>query len=184
MEENNKSTPNPTPGKPQAKLNPENKPSYIWIYIVMAVLAGILVFNNVFSETESREIYRTEFDRIYIRGDISQIKTVNGKKALIFIVPDSFKKGIYDTFRKKKTLLDEKNPVFFLQIASHSSFEQHIKELRKKYNLNEVELIPLTESGSLISSIISMFGPILLLIAFYHQGLYIYLETLRNQLFP
>lgn len=167
MEENNKSTPNPTPGKPQAKLNPENKPSYIWIYIVMAVLAGILVFNNVFSETESREIYRTEFDRIYIRGDISQIKTVNGKKALIFIVPDSFKKGIYDTFRKKKTLLDEKNPVFFLQIASHSSFEQHIKELRKKYNLNEVELIPLTESGSLISSIISMFGPILLLIAFY-----------------
>lgn len=167
MEENNKSTSNPTPGKPQAKLNPENKPSYIWIYIVMAVLAGILVFNNVFSETESREIYRTEFDRIYIRGDISQIKTVNGKKALIFIVPDSFKKEIYDTFRKKKTLLDEKNPVFFLQIASHSSFEQHIKELRKKYNLNEVELIPLTESGSLISSIISMFGPILLLIAFY-----------------
>jgi AFG3 family protein len=167
VEENNKSTPNPTPGKPQAKLNPENKPSYIWIYIVMAVLAGILVFNNVFSETESREIYRTEFDRIYIRGDISQIKTVNGKKALIFIVPDSFKKEIYDTFRKKKTLLDEKNPVFFLQIASHSSFEQHIKELRKKYNLNEVELIPLTESGSLISSIISMFGPILLLIAFY-----------------
>jgi cell division protease FtsH len=167
VEENNKSTSNPTPGKPQAKLNPENKPSYIWIYIVMAVLAGILVFNNVFSETESREIYRTEFDRIYIRGDISQIKTVNGKKALIFIVPDSFKKEIYDTFRKKKTLLDEKNPVFFLQIASHSSFEQHIKELRKKYNLNEVELIPLTESGSLISSIISMFGPILLLIAFY-----------------
>jgi cell division protease FtsH len=166
VEENKNTNPTPAP-KPQAKLNPDNKPSYIWIYIVMALLTGILVFNNVFSEAESREVYRTEFDKMYIRGDISQIKTINGKKALIYILPDSFKKGIYDTFRKKKTLLDEKNPVFFLQIASHSSFEQHIKELRKKNNLNEVELIPQTETGSLFSSLLSMFGPILLLIAFY-----------------
>lgn len=166
MEENKNTNPTPAP-KPQAKLNPDNKPSYIWIYIVMALLTGILVFNNVFSEAESREVYRTEFDKMYIRGDISQIKTINGKKALIYILPDSFKKGIYDTFRKKKSLLDEKNPVFFLQIASHSSFEQHIKELRKKNNLNEVELIPQTETGSLFSSLLSMFGPILLLIAFY-----------------
>ena len=41
--------------KPAQKANKkgdnENKPSYIWIYLVMAVLTGILLMNNVFTDS-------------------------------------------------------------------------------------------------------------------------------------
>jgi cell division protease FtsH len=166
VEENtNQEKPNP---KPQAKLNPENKPSYIWIYIVMAVLTAILIINNNFDDKVSREIYRTEFDKFYIAGDISKITTYDGRKAVITIHTDSFKKPIYDTFRREKKVLEKENSDLFLQIVSHSSFEQHIKELRKQYNLKEVELIPRVEQGNLFVSILTHLGPILLLIGFWY----------------
>lgn len=168
MEENkNISSSKPSP-KPQAKLNPDNKPSYVWIYIVMAVLTGVLVLQGVFTDSENREVYSTEFDKMYIDGDISQIKTINGKKAVILIYPDSFnKKEKYDTFRKKKNALEDANTSFFMYISSHSSLEQRIKELRKQYKLKEVVLIPMMETGTWYGSFFNLFGPILLLIAFY-----------------
>ena len=154
--------------KPQAKLNPENKPSYIWIYIVMAILTAILIINNNFDEKVSREIYRTEFDKFYIAGDITKITTFDGRKAIVSIHPDSFKKPIYDTFRRENKVLEKENTDLFLQIVSHSSFEQHIKELRKQYNLKEVELIPRTEQSNWFISLLSAIGPILLLIGFWY----------------
>jgi AFG3 family protein len=168
VEENKNISPEKQTPKPQVKLNPDNKPSYVWIYIVMAVLTGVLVLQGVFTDSENREVYRTQFDKMYIDGDISQIKTINGKKALILIYPDSFnKKKQYDTFRKKKNTLEEANTSFFMYISSHSSLEQHIKELRKQYKLKEVELIPMMETGTWYGSFFNLFGPILLLIAFY-----------------
>jgi cell division protease FtsH len=167
--EENKNTPPVKPGlKPQAKLNPENKPSYIWIYLVMAVLTAILIINNNFDEKVSREIFRTQFDKFYIAGDVNKITTFDGRKAIITINPDSFKKTIYDTFRKDKKIMEKENTELYLQIVSHSSFEQHIKELRKLYSLKEVELIPRIEQGSWITNLLSMFGPILLLIGFWY----------------
>ena len=154
--------------KPQAKLNPENKPSYIWIYIVMAILTAILIINNNFDEKVSREIYRTQFDKFYIAGDITKITTFDGRKAIVSIHPDSFKKSIYDTFRRENKVLEKENTDLFLQIVSHSSFEQHIKELRKQYNLKEVELIPRTEQSNWFISLLSAIGPILLLIGFWY----------------
>ncbi|MCE2962068.1 MAG: ATP-dependent zinc metalloprotease FtsH [Chitinophagales bacterium] len=168
MEENKSTTPDKSGPKSQAKLNPDNKPSYVWIYIVMAVLTGVLVLQGVFTDSENREVYSTEFDKMYIDGDISQIKTINGKKAIILIYPDSFnKKEKYDTFRKKKNALEDANTSFFMYISSHSSLEQRIKELRKQYKLKEVVLIPMMETGTWYGSFFNLFGPILLLIAFY-----------------
>lgn len=167
MEENKKIAPKLPITKPNSNSS-DNKPSYVWIYLVMAVLTGVLILNNVFTNVETNEIYRTEFDEMYIRGDISRIETYNGKKAFIYIIPDSFKKSIYDTFRKNKTVLDTKGEfALFLKIDSYHSLEQHIKELRKQYNLPEIDLIPITETASWFSSIFTLFGPMLLLIAFY-----------------
>lgn len=155
--------------KPQTKINPDNKPSYIWIYIVMAALTGVLVLQGIFSDSESREIYSKEFDKMYIEGDIEQIKTFNGRKAIVYVYIDSFnKKAKYDTFRKKNSILEKPNTSFFMHIASHTSLEQHIKELRRQYKVEEVTLIPLTETGSWLSNMFSIFGPILLLIGFWY----------------
>ena len=68
MEENKSTTPDKSGPKSQARLNPDNKPSYVWIYIVMAVLTGILVLQGVFTDSENREVYSTEFDKMYIEG--------------------------------------------------------------------------------------------------------------------
>lgn len=169
MEDNKNNTTQNQTTKPTQKGKPDDKPSYVWIYLVMAILTGILVMNGVFTETESREIYRTEFDKMYIRGDISQVKTINGRKAIVEIYRDSFnKKSIYDTFRKKDKTSSKENPIFFMHIASHSSLEQHVKELRKQYKLEEVELVPLTDTGSTLGSILTSIGPILILIGFWY----------------
>lgn len=166
MEENTKPE-KPAP-KPQAKLNPDNKPSYIWIYIVMAILTAILIINNNFDDNVSREIYRTQFDKFYIAGDISKITTVNDKKAIVSIHPDSFKKPIYDTFRREKKVLEKENSDLVLGISSHGLFELHIRELRKQYKVKEVELIPRTEQSNWFVSLLSAIGPILLLIGFWY----------------
>lgn len=168
MEENKNMEQGNISPKPKTKINPENKPSYVWLYIVMAVLTAILIINNGLDDKVNREIYRTQFDKFYIAGDITQITTIDGRKAIVTIQPDSFKKSVYDTFRSGNKFLEKENSNLFLQIVSHSSFEQHIKELRKQYNLKEVELIPRVEQSSWFVGFINMVAPILILVGLWY----------------
>lgn len=166
--ENNGNKESKNSSSPQTKLNPDNKPSYIWIYIVMAVLTGILIVQNVFSSSKELEIYRSQFDDMYLRGDVLKVETINEKTALIYIQKDSLRKKIYDSIRPESFLKNQESIPFYLRISSHNAFEQHIKEVKKLHNLPDVEIIPKTESASWLENIISIFGPILLLIGFWY----------------
>lgn len=166
MEEASKKIPQVPINKPRPNPN-DNKPSYSWFVVALAIIVGVLSLNNIFSPTENNEIYRTAFDNMYIRGDIARIETVNDKKALVYIKKDSLSKKVYDSVRKNSMFLDKSEMAFYMSINSHESLENHIKELRAKYNLPEVELIPKTESSSLLSTIFFNFGGIFILIAFY-----------------
>jgi AFG3 family protein len=146
--------------------NNDNKSSYVWIYIVLAIITGLLVFNNVFSSSDSKEIYRTDFDAMYTSGDVVRVETINGQEAIVQISKDSLGKAMYKKLNLPTSLIGKKDMNFVLKIGSHESFQDHVDELKKTYNLKEINVVPKTESNAFLS-ILGNFFPIILLIGFY-----------------
>lgn len=158
----------PIPSKPPVnkKKNNEEKPSYIWLYLVMAVLVGLLFINkDVFPPLQDHEIFRKDFDNMYLGGDVSKVETVNGTVANVFIKKDSLRKSIYKPLKLSPSVIGKQDLVLPIKISSHDIFEKHVDDFRKANNLPEINIVPKVE-GSFLNSFL-YFGPVLLIIAFW-----------------
>jgi AFG3 family protein len=164
----------PTPQPPQSPLpskkpplnkNKEDKPSYVWIYLVMSVLILLLIFNQNDNQTMNKEIFRTEFDNIYLRGDVTRVETMNNQRAIVYLNKDSLGKAVYKPFKIPKSVVGKKDFELYVKIASHDAFEKHVDEFRKANNLKEINVVPDNDANSLTNSLIG-YLPIILLIAF------------------
>lgn len=158
-----------TPPKPPVnkKKNDDDKPSYVWLYLVMAVLVGLLMLNkNVFPDLQDREKYRNDFDDMYRSGDVVKVETINGVKANVFINKDSLNKPYYKSYKLTPDVIGKKDLIISIKISSHESFQKHIDEFRIANNLKEINVIPEVE-GNYLMGFLSIFGPFLLIIAFW-----------------
>jgi AFG3 family protein len=158
-------TPPPIPSKPPVNKNKEDKPSYVWIYLVMFSLVGLLVFNQSDAQTVDKEIFRTEFDNMYLRGDVTHVETMNNVRAIVFLNKDSLGKAVYKALKIPTTTIGKKDYELYVKIASHDFFEKHVDEFRKANNLKEINVVPNSDANSLTMTLIG-YLPILLLIAF------------------
>jgi AFG3 family protein len=164
----------PTPETPQApipskppknKKNNEEKPSYVWLYLVMAVLVGLMFVNkDAFPEMQDREIFRKDFDNMYLSGDVVKVETINGHTANVFIHKDSLRKPIYKSLKLTKEVIGKQHIVLPIKIGSHEIFEKHVDEFRKAHNLPEVNVIPELKDNYFVGFL--SLAPFLLIAAF------------------
>lgn len=166
MEEEPKIEPKKIPNTPP-KNNPNDKPSYIWVYLILAVLAGVLLFNRFLNPAENKEIRQTEFDKLYLQGDVSHIETINGEKAIVYIKKEALSKPEYKKLPIPASIYDTKEqPLFFFRISSNESIERHLKEFRTANNLPELDIIPRNESDGLWVLFMNLL-PFILIVGFY-----------------
>lgn len=166
MEEEPKIEPKKIPNTPP-KNNPNDKPSYIWVYLILAVLAGVLLFNRFLNPAENKEIRQTEFDKLYLQGDVSHIETINGEKAIVYIKKEALSKPEYKKLPIPASIYDTKEqPLFFFRISSNESIERHLKEFRAANNLPELDIIPRNESDGLWVLFMNLL-PFILIVGFY-----------------
>lgn len=156
----------PTPPKITKGKNNDQKPSYIWLYLVLTVVTGLLLFNR-YNSSDPKEITRSDFDKLYSQGDVAVVKTMNSERAIVYIKKESLKKEEFKKLQPTASMINTaEQPLFFFKISSNESLESHLKEFRTANNLPEIDVVPESESG-MLGSLLMNFLPIILLIGFY-----------------
>jgi cell division protease FtsH len=138
-------------------------PSYIWIYLALILIIGFTFFSNYFQDADSREISRIQFDRLYKKGQIDHLETINEQKALVFIKKDSLGNEEYKKLKIPATLMGEPQPIYFFRIYSNAALEAHVSKLRAQYQLEEINIVPKVESNGWMSIGSTIFTTVLFL---------------------
>lgn len=138
-------------------------PSYIWIYLALILIIGFTFFSNYIQDADSREISRIQFDRLYKKGQIDHLETINEQKALVFIKKDSLGNEEYKKLKIPATLMGEPQPIYFFRIYSNAALEEHISKLREQFKLEEINIVPKVESNGWMSIGSTIFSTILFL---------------------
>ena len=138
-------------------------PSYIWIYLALILIIGFTFFSNYFQDADTREISRIQFDRLYKKGQIDHLETINEQKALVFIKKDSLGNEEYKKLKIPATLMGEPQPIYFFRIYSNAALEAHVSKLRAQYQLEEINIVPKVESNGWMSIGSTIFTTVLFL---------------------
>jgi cell division protease FtsH len=113
-----------------------------WIYIAIFMVLGTMFFRQFFPEVDNQEITRSDFDKMYIEGDVDHLETENEKLAKVFIKKESMGKERYKKIQVPVSINSQNQPLFYFKIYSNQSLEEHINQLRQQYNLPEINMIP------------------------------------------
>jgi cell division protease FtsH len=138
-------------------------PSYIWIYLALILIIGFTFFSNYFQDADSREISRIQFDRLYKKGQIDHLETINEQKALVFIKKDSLGNEEYKKLKIPATLMGEPQPIYFFRIYSNAALEAHVSKLKAQFQLEEINIVPKVESNGWMSIGSTIFTTVLFL---------------------
>ncbi len=147
----------------KGKKNKPEGPSYIWIYLALILIIGFTFFSNFLQDSDSREISRIQFDRLYKNGQIDHLETINQQKALVFIKKDSLGNEEYKKLKIPATLMGEPQPIFFFRIYSNAALENHVNKVRTQFHLEEINIVPKVESNGWMGIGSTIFSTVLFL---------------------
>ena len=131
--------------------------------MALILIIGFTFFSNYFQDADSREISRIQFDRLYKKGQIDHLETINEQKALVFIKKDSLGNEEYKKLKIPATLMGEPQPIYFFRIYSNAALEAHVSKLRAQYQLEEINIVPKVESNGWMSIGSTIFTTVLFL---------------------
>jgi len=131
--------------------------------LALILIIGFTFFSNYFQDADSREISRIQFDRLYKKGQIDHLETINEQKALVFIKKDSLGNEEYKKLKIPATLMGEPQPIYFFRIYSNAALEAHVSKLRAQYQLEEINIVPKVESNGWMSIGSTIFTTVLFL---------------------
>jgi AFG3 family protein len=162
------------PIDPQKKINKipatanNNGPSYFWIYLALILVIGFTFYSNYFEQANVTEINRIKFDNLYRSGDVDKIVTSNSERAYVYIKKESLKKEEFQKIKKNQTTINQgEQPVYFFRIYSNAGLDKHIKEVRDRYQLEDLTMVPKTETNGFMS-ILSMILPALVFVGLWY----------------
>lgn len=162
------------PIDPQKKINKipatanNNGPSYFWIYLALILVIGFTFYSNYFEQANVTEISRIKFDNLYRSGDVDKVVTSNGERAYVYIKKESLNKEEFQKIKKNQTTINQgEQPVYFFRIYSNAGLDKHIKEVRDRYNLEDLTMVPKTETNGFMS-ILSMILPALVFVGLWY----------------
>jgi cell division protease FtsH len=162
------------PIDPQKKINKipatanNNGPSYFWIYLALILVIGFTFYSNYFEQANVTEISRIKFDNLYRSGDVDKIVTSNSERAYVYIKKESLKKEEFQKIKKNQTTINQgEQPVYFFRIYSNAGLDKHIKEVRDRYQLEDLTMVPKTETNGFMS-ILSMILPALVFVGLWY----------------
>lgn len=168
-QENNKVEPTKPSNNLNPKKNNDKNPSYVWVYMALFLVLGLMYWSKIMPGNETNEISQKEFDKLYIQGDVSYVKAVNEQEARVYIKRESLKKEPFKKIKLPASIGGEPKDVFvyYFKIYSTHALVEHIKEVRIAHNLEEINVVPEIENNSLMN-VFNLILPVLLLIAFYY----------------
>lgn len=145
-----------------------NGPSYFWIYLALILVIGFTFYSNYFEQANVTEISRIKFDNLYRSGDVDKIITSNGERAFVYIKKEALKKEEFQKIKKNQTTINQgEQPVYFFRIYSNAGLDKHIKEVRDRYQLEDLTMVPKTETNGFMS-ILSMILPALVFVGLWY----------------
>ena len=145
-----------------------NGPSYFWIYLALILVIGFTFYSNYFEQANVTEISRIKFDNLYRSGDVEKIITSNGERAFVYIKKEALKKEEFQKIKKNQTTINQgEQPVYFFRIYSNAGLDKHIKEVRDRYQLEDLTMVPKTETNGFMS-ILSMILPALVFVGLWY----------------
>jgi cell division protease FtsH len=145
-----------------------NGPSYFWIYLALILVIGFTFYSNYFEQANVTEISRIKFDNLYRSGDVEKIITSNSERAFVYIKKESLKKEEFQKIKKNQTTINQgEQPVYFFRIYSNAGLDKHIKEVRDRYQLEDLTMVPKTETNGFMS-ILSMILPALVFVGLWY----------------
>lgn len=145
-----------------------NGPSYFWIYLALILVIGFTFYSNYFEQANVTEISRIKFDNLYRSGDVEKIITSNSERAFVYIKKESLKKEEFQKIKKNQTTINQgEHPVYFFRIYSNAGLDKHIKEVRDRYQLEDLTMVPKTETNGFMS-ILSMILPALVFVGLWY----------------
>jgi cell division protease FtsH len=145
-----------------------NGPSYFWIYLALILVIGFTFYSNYFEQANVTEISRIKFDNLYRSGEVEKIITSNSERAFVYIKKESLKKEEFQKIKKNQTTINQgEQPVYFFRIYSNAGLDKHIKEVRDRYQLEDLTMVPKTETNGFMS-ILSMILPALVFVGLWY----------------
>jgi AFG3 family protein len=152
------------PQPPRRKQKPEEEGfqfNFFWIYAIIGAVL-LLGFASNFADS-SKSISFPEYKQMVLDNDVSAIKIIGQKNALVYLKDSALSKAKYEAVAKGKFGSPNHGPHYTFTIASNDAFDKTMAEFYKLHpEVKEVEV--LYEEGKDWGNLIGWLLPLVIIV--------------------